>query len=562
MQSYVDHVADMIAACIDLPKAEIAEAIECPPDANMGDFGFPCFALAKSLRRAPAQIAAELAERIAPVAPVVDVRSIGPYLNFFVDRTRFGREVLDAISALGPRYGASDEGAGRKVLVEFSSPNIAKPFGVGHLRSTVIGGAIARIYAHLGYEVVRINHVGDWGTQFGKMITAFKRWAPKADPAKFTVDQQYQLYVRFHKEAESDDTLEDEARDWHRRIEEHDEEARALWQTFRDASLKDFQTTYDLLNVQFDSWAGESFYEDMLDGVVQRAEEAGIAKLDQGAIIVDLSEYELPPCLLRKSDGATLYATRDLAAVLYRWETYHFDRLIYVVGAPQNLHFQQLFGMLRRLGMPWVDRCVHVNFGHIRGMKTREGTLVLLEDLLGRSIDMVREIVRERQMDVDDVDEIARQVGIGAVVFADLSRRRIKDIEFDWEEILNFEGETGPYVQYTHARLCSILGKHGAPVDATADPSLLTEAEEWRLVRALVAFPAAVHRAAEADEPSLVSAYLLQLCATANQFYQRHRVLDPDAPERTKARIRLVDATRQTVANALGLLGIAAPERM
>jgi len=562
MKSYVNAIAELLAPHVGLTVQETAEAIEIPPDMALGDYGFPCFPLAKQLRQAPAKIAADLASKVTVRAPILEACSAGPYLNFRVDRRAFAEEVFAAIAEEGGRYGGSSEGNGKTVLVEFSSPNIAKPFGIGHLRSTVIGNSLSRIYKALGYELIRINHVGDWGTQFGKMIAAFRRWSGQTDPGQTTVEEQYQLYVRFHQEAEANPELEDEAREWHRRIEEQDPEARGLWEAFRDASLRDFQRTYDLLGVEFDSWAGESFYEDRLDCVVQMALDEGIAKEDDGAIIVDLSEFDIPPCLLRKSDGATLYATRDLAAVLYRWETYHFDRLIYVVGAPQNLHFQQLFGVLRRLGVQWIDRCMHVNFGHIRGMKTREGSLVLLEDVLQRSMDLVRQVIRERQFDVEDEYEVTRQVGIGAIIFADLSRRRIKDIEFNWDEILNFDGETGPYAQYTHARLCSVLRKHGEPVDSAADLSPLVEPEEWRLVRAIAGFPDSVRKAADQNEPSIVTAYLLELCAAANQFYQRLRVNDPEAPARTKARARLVDAVRQTIANALDLLGIAAPERM
>jgi len=562
MSSYLDQVVDAVAAVVDLPREEILDAVQPPPDPDMGDYGFPCFQLAKTLRRSPAQIASELASQVQVQPPIREARGVGPYLNFFVDRPRFAAEVLGRVLSLQSQFGASDEGAGRNVVIDYSSPNIAKPFGIGHLRSTVIGNSLYKLFSFLGYRVVRVNHVGDWGTQFGKLITAVKHWGGSLDLATATVEDQYRLYVRFHKEAEADPSLEDEARAWHKRVEERDPEARALWQMFRDASLADFRRMYDLLGVDFDSWAGESFYEEMLDDAVRTAFETGVARQDQDVTLVDLSEYELPPCLLRKSDGATLYATRDLAALLYRYRTYQFHRVIYVVGTPQNLHFQQLFGMIRKMGYDWADRCVHVNFGHIRGMKSREGTLVLLEDVLGRSMQMVRDIIRDRQLDVDDVDEVAKQVGVGAIVFADLSRRRIKDIEFNWDEILNFEGETGPYVQYTHARLCSLLRKYGEPVDPSADVSLLDEPEEWQLVRTLEAFPAAVRRAAEQYEPSIVSSHLLEMAAASNQFYQRHRVIDPANPSLTKARALLVDATRQAIANALSLLGMAAPERM
>ena len=562
MSSYLDQVVDAVAAVVDLPREEILDAVQPPPDPDMGDYGFPCFQLAKTLRRSPAQIASELASQVQVQPPIREARGVGPYLNFFVDRPRFAAEVLGRVLSLQSQFGASDEGAGRNVVIDYSSPNIAKPFGIGHLRSTVIGNSLYKLFSFLGYRVVRVNHVGDWGTQFGKLITAVKHWGGGLDLATATVEDQYRLYVRFHKEAEADPSLEDEARAWHKRVEERDPEARALWQMFRDASLADFRRMYDLLGVDFDSWAGESFYEEMLDDAVRTTFETGVARQDQDVTLVDLSEYELPPCLLRKSDGATLYATRDLAALLYRYRTYQFHRVIYVVGTPQNLHFQQLFGMIRKMGYDWADRCVHVNFGHIRGMKSREGTLVLLEDVLGRSMQMVRDIIRDRQLDVDDVDEVAKQVGVGAIVFADLSRRRMRDYNFSWDEILNFDGETGPYVQYTHARLCSILRKWGQPVPAAYDPALLSTPEEAACVRTLERFPEVIRQAADEAEPHLVANYLIEVSTVANSFYQRHRVMDAGDDALVASRIVLVDALRQVLVNGLGLLGVAAPERM
>lgn len=575
--STIDHIAGLIETAFDgdLPKSEIAQMIEIPPDPRLGDFGFPCFPLARVFRKAPDAIASELAAKIRDQGPstgdpqevaVVQVQAVGAYVNFSIDRSALAHQVLAQVLAAPEAYGSSDEGHDKTIVIDFSSPNVAKPFGIGHLRSTVIGNSLYRIHSFLGYPVVRVNHLGDWGTQFGKLIVAYKRWGGDAPLASAPVQFLYDLYVRFHAEADQDPSLEDEAREWHRRIEEGDVEARGLWQAIIDSSVSEFKRIYQLLDVDFDSWAGESFYEDRLEDTLRLAIEKGVAREDDGALIVDLSAWEMPPCLLRKSDGATLYATRDLAAAIYRAQTYGFHKLIYVVGTPQKLHFQQIFKVLELLEFGWTDRCVHVDFGQIRfregRMQTRKGNIVLLEDVLEQAISLVDEIIGERQFDVEDRRQVAQDVGIGAVIFADLSRRRIKDVIFEWDEILNFDGETGPYLQYTHARLCSILRKYEQPIDLSANGRLLTEPEEFAVIRLLEDFPRTVLRAAEDYEPSLISDYLIRLATAANQFYQKHRVLDSANPDMTRARIMLVDATRAVLKTGLHLLGIRAPEKM
>ncbi len=563
---YFAEIAAALAPELGLDEEHVLGLLERPPKPELGDVGLPCFALAKELKKPPNEIAADLAQRISPPAIVERVASVGPYVNFFLNRAELARRTLHAVAEEGERYGGSDEGAGKTVVIDYSHPNIAKPFHIGHLRSTIIGNALYKIFRFLGHPCVGVNHIGDWGTQFGKVIAAYRRWGAGLDINKATVGQLVELYVRFHKEAENDPALEDEAREWHRRIEEGDEEARALWRAIVDTSIADFKRTYARLGIEFDSWAGESFYEDKLDDAIRAAERAGITRVDEGALIVDLSADGMPPFILRRSDGASLYSTRDLAAALYRWEKYRFYRMLYVVGQPQELHFKQLFRTLELMGMDWVERCVHVSFGYIRlpegTMGSRKGNVILLDEVLDQAIERTRAIIEERNPELENKDEVAEEVGIGAVVFFDLSRRRTKDSVFSWEQVLNFDGETGPYVQYCHARLCSVLRKYGRAVDEEAEAGALATDEEWAVVRLLADFPRTVRQAAEEYEPSLVAGYLVQLATAANAFYQKHRIIDAGTEELTRARIRLVDATRQVLANGLGLLGIAAPQSM
>ncbi len=572
MEIFKNRIVQMLKEHLsEYDAGTIKSLIEVPPDPKMGDYAFPCFSLAKKFRKAPNFIAKEITQGLKDTdGYIAHIENAGGYINFFVNQARFNETVLLKVFAGGQRYGGSSEGNGKNVVLDFSSPNIAKPFTVGHLRSTVIGNSIYKIYSFLGYSCVRINHLGDWGTQFGKVIAAYKRWGRPEDlegtPSE-SLMVIFNLYVRFHKEAEEDPSLEAEGRAWFKKLEEGDEEARRLWKLFTEINLKEFKRIYDLMGVEFDSYAGESFYEDKMDSMLKILEDAGLVEESEGALIVDLSEYKMPPCLLQKQDGATLYATRDLTAAVYRAETYNFHKLIYVVGMEQTLHFKQFFKVLELLGYKWSKSCVHVPFGLIRfaegKMSTRQGKVIFLEEVLTQAIEMTSEIIKEKNPDLVDKEKVARDVGIGAVIFGDLRNNRIKDVKFDWEEVLNFDGETGPYVQYTHARASSISRRGQKSLDGIQDIdfSLLKEDEEAAVVRLLADFPSRVKAAAEEYEPSIIARYLIDLSRAFNKFYNAHRVL-VDEEDLKKARLTLVEATRQVLANGLSLLGMAAPFEM
>jgi arginyl-tRNA synthetase len=565
MNAFRDEIIQFLKGHVPLDEAGLQRAIEVPPSVELGDYAFPCFPLAKTLRKAPQVIATEVASAFHSTALIKEARAAGPYVNFFVDRLAYSRTGLGAILEQGSGYGKSTEGVGKTVVVDYSSPNIAKPFGVGHLRSTVIGNALYRIYAHLGYRVVRINHLGDWGTQFGKLIVAFKCWGNETDLMTHAIETLYDLYVRFHSEVESHPELDDEARSWFKRLEDSDPEARAIWQRFRDLSLQEFSRIYERLGITFDSQAGESFYEPYLDPTIERIRQVGLISVSDEALIVDLRPYNMPPCLLRKKDEATLYATRDLAAAMYRHETYGFWKMLYVVGADQRLHFQQVFKVLELMGFPWAGDCVHVDFGLIRfhdeKMGTRRGNIIFLEDVLDRAVELAEQIVHEKNPELPDKRQVAEAVGIGAVIFTDLSTRRVKDVNFEWEKVLTFEGETGPYVQYTHARACSVLRKADQPLRSEVDCSPLTHDEAFDLVRLLADYPAFLRRAAKNYEPFFLTDYLLTLSERFNKYYHNYRILTDDDAVR-EARLWLVKAVQTVIESGLTMLGIKAPEEM
>ncbi|MCS6860889.1 MAG: arginine--tRNA ligase [Abditibacteriales bacterium] len=560
--AFVTAIANVVSAQTDLSPAEVEELIETPPSSEMGDYAVPCFALARKWRKPPAAIAAELAAKIAPSEYLAKVENAGPYLNFFVNKRCLAEETLKRVATEGARYGTSNVGAGKTVVIDFSHPNIAKPFGIHHLRSTVIGNALRNVYRALGYHVVGINHLGDWGTQFGKLLAAWQRWGTGELTEDISVATLLQLYVRIHDEIENDPAVEEEARAWFRRLEQGDPEARRMWEVCRNVSLKEFNRVYEMLGITFESVAGESFYQDKIHDTLQRLQDKGLTTVSEGATIVDLKPWGMPPFIARRRDDASLYATRDLAAAEYRWSTYHFDKMLYVVDVAQSLHFQQLFKVLELMGYEWHARCAHVVFGRMLGLSTREGKVIFLEDVLNHSIELARKMVEEKNPDLPNKDEVAQQVGIGAVIFADLKRGRIKDYVFDWEEVLNPFGDTGPYLQYTHARFCSILRKAAQPVVmGGVDYARLSEAETVALIKAIAAFPRAVQQAARDYEPSIVSRALLDIADKANKFYEKHQVIGVE--ETTfHARLLLVDCTRQVLANGLRLLGIAAPEEM
>lgn len=558
-------IAKAIAAITDIDEAELSSYIEIPPDRSMGDYAFPCFRLAKAMRKAPPAIAEELRAGITLPSSITKAEVKGGYLNFFEDRAGAASATIKRVLAEGENYGHSNEGSGKNVCVEFSSINIAKPFHIGHLPSTAIGNSLNRIYKALGYNTIAINHLGDWGTQFGKMIVAYKKWGGGKPIEESTVRELVKLYVRFHEEAETDESLNDEARAWFRKIEQGDSEAVDLWQRMKTLTLKEVGEVYKLLGVEFDSYAGESFYEDKMQAVIDELDAKGLLKTDKGAKIVDLSEYNMPPCIIVKSDGATLYATRDLAAAIYRKKTYDFVKSIYVVAYQQNLHFQQFFKVLELMGYDWVKDCVHVNFGMVSmeegTLSTRHGNVVYLEDVLNASIEKTLEIIKEKSPDLEDKEAAARAVGVGAVVWGILYNSRIKDTSFSWKKMLNFDGETGPYAQYTHARCCSVLRKAGGYDEADIDCTLLSGEAETALVKAIAAFPDTVKAAAEKYEPYLIARAAIEICSRFNKFYYDCRIMDDDMHIRN-ARLALTDAARICIKNALYLVGLEAPERM
>ncbi len=566
---FVAEIVEQLAAIAPLGAEEIAGMLSSPPNPEMGDYAFPCFTLSKQLRKKPNEIAADLASRIRCSDSIAAVKSVGPYLNFFVNRTQFVAWAFRSVLTEGERYGHFDIGAGKTVVVEYSSPNIAKHLGIHHVRTTMIGHALDRMYRALGYRVVGINFLGDWGTQFGILIAAQKKWGGPETFEGDAVANLNALYVRFNREAEADPSLRDEGRAWFRKLEARDPEAVALWEQFRAVSLAAYDQVYRRLGVHFDVIGGESQYESHMPETIARLEEAGLAVMDQGALIVDLKAYKMPPLMLRKSDGATLYDTRDVAAAEQRWNEYRFARMIYVVGGDQKLHFRQVFKVLEMMGYAWATDCVHVDFGMVRmktddgaaKMSTRGGRVVMLKDVLDEAVTRVKQTIAEKNPDLKDADEIAEQVGVGAVIFNDLKRQRTKDVDFDWDAVLSFEGDTGPYVQYAHVRLCSILRKYGKPVDAATDLSLLDEEKDFAVARAVAEFGSVIRRAADTFEPCVISQYLLDLCAKFSTYYHAHQVVGEDA-SLTAARVVLVDAVRQVIANGLALLGIKAPEEM
>ena len=570
MISYREKIADILAPQIEgLEKDEIMSMIETPADIKMGDYAFPCFKLAKLLRKAPPVIAKSIAEAIGDDPMFEKVESVNAYVNMFVSKEDFAREVVSEAIEKGDDYGRSSIGGGKKVIVEYSSPNIAKPFHIGHIRSTVIGNSIYKIYDFLGYDTMRINHLGDYGTQFGKMICAYRRWGNKEDVIKEPIKSLLSYYTKFHVEAEKDPALEDEARAIFAKLEKGEPEEVELWQWFRDESLKEFNRVYDMLGITFDSYNGESFYSDKMPRFVQELKDKGLLVEDAGAQIVKLDEYDLPPALITKSDGSTLYITRDIAAAVYRKETYDFYKNIYVVASQQNLHFQQWIKVIELLGYDWAKDCVHVPFGLVSmeegTMSTRQGRVIFLEDVLNRAVKQTRQIIKEKNVNTENIDETEKEVGIGAVVFNELSNYRIKDYVFSWDKVLNFEGETGPYVQYTHARACSILRNAGddavAKAKAGFDAKYITSESAHRLMSLIYELPEVIVEAGEKYEPSIVTRHIVDISQAFNKFYHDEHILVDNEDEKI-AKIALVLAAKTAIKNGLGLLGMKAPEKM
>ena len=562
-------VSELLAPHIpELEPQQIIEMLEVPPNPEMGDLALPCFKLSKVLRKSPVKIAEELSQAIPSNENISRVENLSGYLNIFLNQSHYIQQILSHILEAGKEYGSSDIGKGRNIVIDYSSPNIAKPFHVGHLRSTSIGNSLYRIFEFMGYSSVGINYIGDWGTQFGKVIAAYKHWGNEEAVNQGLDKELVALYVKFHQEAEKDPSLDDEARHWFARLEQGDEEAHKLRKWFVDISLKEYQKVYDLLDVSFDSYQGEAFFNDKMEPVIKELEDKGLLTESEGAKIVDLEEESMPPCLILKTDGSTLYATRDITAAIYRKDTYDFEKCIYVTGVSQSLHFKQWFKVIEKMGYSWHKDLHHVPFGTVsiggEKLATRTGNVVLLEDILSKAIEKTLETIESKNPNMENKHKIAQQMGVGAVIFSDLSSNRIKDVSFSWDEILNFDGETGPYVQYTHARACSVLRKSNNASDLEKyelDSKHLLSKEEFQLTKTLADFPDKVKQAQKDLEPSILTRYLVDVAQDFNRFYHEHSILVDDLGIRN-SRLALVQAAKLTLANGLYLIGLHAPEQV
>lgn len=556
-------IASELAKVIEgLDQETILNLLEQPKSSDLGDIAFPAFSLAKIERKAPQAIAADIAEKI-DASHFEKVVATGPYVNFFLDKSQISDQVIKAVIQAGAAYGQQEEGQGANVTIDLSSPNIAKPFSVGHLRSTVIGDAISNIYKKMGYNTIKINHLGDWGKQFGLLMVAYKKWGSKEAVEANPIDELLKLYVRINAEIENDPALDEEGRLWFKKLEDGDPEATELWQWFRDESLVEFNRIYKLLGVEFDSLNGEAFYNDKMDEAVQILEDKGLLKESKGASIVELDDVNLPPAMIKKSDGATLYITRDIATAIYRARTYNFVKNIYAVGQEQSNHFRQLKAVLKKMGFDWSDDMIHVDFGLVtknrQKLSTRKGNIILLEPTLQEAISRAKAQIEEKNPELENKEEVARAVGVGAVKFYDLKTDRRNGYDFDLEAMVSFEGETGPYVQYAYARIQSILRKANFTPSADATYSL-SDPESWEIIKLLQDFARVVKRASENYDPSLIAKYAINLAQAFNKYYAHTRILD-ESPERD-SRLALSYSTAVVLKEALRLLGVDAPEKM
>ncbi|AFJ26977.1 arginyl-tRNA synthetase [Streptococcus parasanguinis] len=556
-------IASELAKVIDsLDQDAILNLLEQPKSSDLGDIAFPAFSLAKVERKAPQAIAADIAEKIDQSA-FEKVVATGPYVNFFLDKSKISDQVIKSVIEAGADYGQQDEGHGQNITIDLSSPNIAKPFSVGHLRSTVIGDALSNIFRKMGYNTIKINHLGDWGKQFGLLMVAYKKWGSKEAVEANPIDELLKLYVRINAEIENDPELDEEGRKWFKKLEDGDPEATELWQWFRDESLVEFNRIYKLLGVEFDSLNGEAFYNDKMDEGVQILEEKGLLKESKGASIVELDDVNLPPAMIKKSDGATLYITRDIATAMYRARTYNFVKNIYAVGQEQSNHFRQLKAVLKKMGFDWSDDMVHVDFGLVtknrQKLSTRKGNIILLEPTLQEAISRAKAQIEEKNPELENKEEVAHAVGVGAVKFYDLKTDRRNGYDFDLEAMVSFEGETGPYVQYAYARIQSILRKANFTPSTDATYSL-SDPESWEIIKLLQDFSRVVKRAAENYDPSLIAKYAINLAQAFNKYYAHTRILD-ESPER-ESRLALSYSTAVVLKEALRLLGVDAPEKM
>ncbi len=579
MNLFIREICRLLERPTGLSAADISAALTPPPSSEMGDFAFPCFPLARTRKAPPAKIAADIAASLktTPLLPRIEAK--GPYVNFFVERVAWMSEVFGAVFREKDKYGASEEGKGKTIVIDYSAPNVAKEFRVFHLRTTVLGHALCNLYRSLGYRCAGINHLGDWGTQFGIVLAAFEEKGDESRLSQEPIKYLTGLYVEYNRRMEDNPALKDRAREWLKRLEDGDAEARRLWHLFVDLSIEDFKRIYRRLGIEFDYYRGESFYFGKTGDVIREAESKGVAEMSEGALVIKMSDGNLPPIIIRKSDGATTYVTRDIAAAKHRHEEFDFEKMLYVVGSEQKLHFEQLFEALEKLGCDWARRCVHIPYGiylelqevdgETRRVKagTRGGFKVLLEDMLNEAADRAEKIIDRNYEEgfFEDKRKVADAVGIGAVIFNDLKNGRIKDVVFDWDAMLSFKGETGPYLQYAHARICSILRKWGRDVRGEVDFSLLGDPEEFDMSKILARYPGVVKRAAETCEPAILAGYLLEIATAFNKYYTdltRHKVADENAPERSAARILMADCIRRVLSSGLTILGIRPIERM
>lgn len=552
-------LAKLISARIGISSDDVFNMLEIPDDSNLGDYALPCFKLSKVLKSSPVNIAKDLCEKIEKPDNIGEIQNLGGYLNFFLNRDEFIKNTLsDDLFSKKPANG-------KTICIDFSSINIAKPFHIGHLLTTVIGNALYKVFDHLGYNVVGINHLGDFGTQFGKLITAYKLWGNEEDVNKNRVRALMNLYVKYHDEAEKNPELDDISRAWFKKIETGDGEANEIFNWFRDLTLCEVNEVYKRLNVHFDYYQGESFYSDKMQPVIDELKSKDLLEYSEGAYVVNLERFDLPPCMIIKSDGATLYSTRDLAAAFYRKQTFDFYKCLYVVAYQQNLHFKQLFSVIDLMGYPWAKDLEHVAFGMVSlesgTLSTRRGNVVFLDDVLSAAVEKTLSVIMDKNPDLPNKEEVAENIGVGAIIFGALYSSRIKDMVFNWENALNFDGETAPYMQYTHARCCSLLKKAGEII-APPDYSCITTPLSFAIAKLLSSFDSVLNSVAEKYEPYLLSRYLVELSQAFNKYYFETRIIDETDPCATSARLKLVEYTKTAIKTGLSLLGIESPSQM
>ncbi|RKM62837.1 arginine--tRNA ligase [Butyrivibrio sp. XB500-5] len=564
-----DDVSKVVANVIgSMNESQIQELFETPPDSSMGDLAIPCFQFAKIMHKNPAVIAEEIKDVLEEHKNEFGIDHLeanGAYCNLFFDREKYVKTVLTSIEQ--DNFGVEKTGAGKTICIDYSSPNIAKNFHVGHLRTTVIGNSLYKIFDKLGYNIVRINHLGDWGTQFGKLIVAYKKWSSKEAVEEKGIEELLDIYVKFNNEAKEHPELMDEARSWFVKMEEGDEDALAIWEWFKEISMIEFERVYKMLGMEFDSYTGESFYREKVPALAVSLKEKGLLIESQGANVIDLSEYDMPPCMITKKDGSSIYHSRDIAAVLYRKEKYDFEKCLYVTGLEQTLHFKQVFKAIELMGNEWYGNLVHIPYGLVslegEKLSTRTGNIIYAEDILNEAVKRAKQLIEEKNPGLSDKDNVAKQVGIGAVIFHDLFNQRIKNIDFSWDAVLSFEGTTGPYVQYTNARAGSILRKYGKKLDVDGICyASLTDDVSYELIKTLTGYEKAVKSAAMRYEPSVIARFLVSLSTAFNKFYQECKILKEENESTKVSRLYLVQTVQKIIIEGCSLLGIQCPEEM